>query len=163
METEFEKRLAGLINEFSLENQSNTPDFILARYINAALLNFNAAINDREQWYGRIPHIEDNHYKIPFDYDGTRNPNIDPNYTNIGYAQGTIESVQPFCKPEQNQGIIIGDNKGETGDGNFTNVFIGNATGRLHTGSDSTFIGRPAGTSVSDIKTTLKNLNEGDI
>lgn len=74
METEFEKRLASLINEYSKENDSDTPDFILARYLNEVLQNFNAAIMDREQWYNREKHVEDDsHYKIPFDYDGTTN------------------------------------------------------------------------------------------
>jgi len=149
METEFEKRLAGLINEFSKENESDTPDFILARYLNAALDNFNAAIRDREQWYGRTQLVEDQHYKIQFDYDGTGNPNIDPNYINgttnvpstdysdsysVKYSSAT---PTPITKP------IIGKNI-ENKDGQ-TNIFIGNGTGRLITGNDSTFIGRPAG------------------
>jgi len=96
METEFEKRLAALINEYSKENDSDTPDFILARYLNEVLKNFNAAVLDREQWYGRGKHIEDlNHivpddlnYKIPFEDDNK------PDYSDL----------QPFCKPEQNKG-----------------------------------------------------------
>ena len=70
MESQFEKDLAALINEYSKENDSDTPDFILARYLNAVLDNYNAAVMDREQWYGRIKHVEDN---IP-DYDGTGSP-----------------------------------------------------------------------------------------
>lgn len=87
METEFEKRLAVLINEYSKENDSDTPDFILARYLNEVLKNFNAAVMDREQWYGRIQYVEDGHYKIPFDYDSTGNPNIIP--TTISGVDGT--------------------------------------------------------------------------
>lgn len=49
----FEKELTELINRYSKENESNTPDFILAKYMNAALENINAIINDREKWYGR--------------------------------------------------------------------------------------------------------------
>lgn len=59
METQFEKDLAELINRHSKENESNTPDFILAKYLNAVLQNFNAAINDREQCYGREKPMED--------------------------------------------------------------------------------------------------------
>ena len=75
MESQFEKDLAALINEYSKENDSDTPDFILARYLNAVLDNYNAAVMDREQWYGRIKHVEDN--TIP-DYDGTGTPPVPP-------------------------------------------------------------------------------------
>jgi hypothetical protein len=90
MESQFEKDLAELINKYSKENDSDTPDFILARYLNAVLENFNAAILDREQWYGREKHVEDFQVEIPFpteeqlplffdsdpiiDYDSTGNP-----------------------------------------------------------------------------------------
>lgn len=71
MESQFEKDLAELINRYSKENESGTPDFILARYLNAVLENFNAAINDREQWYGRQKHLEDLDVErgAPFDED----------------------------------------------------------------------------------------------
>lgn len=59
METQFEKDLAELINRYSKENDSDTPDFILARYLNAVLDNFSAAVKDREQWYGREKHFAD--------------------------------------------------------------------------------------------------------
>ena len=72
MESLFEKELTELINRYSKENDSDTPDFILARYMNAALENFNAAVNDREQWYGREKHVED--LTIFPDYNGTGNP-----------------------------------------------------------------------------------------
>lgn len=76
MESEFKKELELLINKYSKENDSNTPDFILARYLNAVLDNFSAAVNEREQWYGRCPHLSD----LPeageqiIDYDSTGNP-----------------------------------------------------------------------------------------
>jgi len=53
--TEFEKKLAALINECSMENGSNTPDFLLAKYLVGCLVNYNAAIMARESWYGRTP------------------------------------------------------------------------------------------------------------
>lgn len=92
METEFEKRLAALINEYSKENDSDTPNFILERYLNEVLKNFNAAVMDREQWYGRIQHVEDDsHYKIPFDFDGTSNPDIIPTTTGVVIATPTLQ------------------------------------------------------------------------
>lgn len=49
----FEQELIKLINRFSQENQSNTPDFILAEFLNGCLENYNRSINQREAWYGR--------------------------------------------------------------------------------------------------------------
>lgn len=71
MQSEFEKELEILINKYSKENDSNTPDFILARYLNAVLDNFSAAVKDREQWYGRSLHIED---ATLIDFNGTGQP-----------------------------------------------------------------------------------------
>ena len=49
----FEEALTGMINKYSQENASNTPDFILAKYLGACLSTFNYATRAREQWYGR--------------------------------------------------------------------------------------------------------------
>ncbi len=48
----FRKELQALINRHSLENQSNTPDFILAEYPDNCLGAFDQAVQQREQWYG---------------------------------------------------------------------------------------------------------------
>lgn len=50
---EFEKELEQLLNRYSKENESNTPDYILAHYIKYSLKAFNQAVNLREEWYGR--------------------------------------------------------------------------------------------------------------
>ena len=50
---EFEKELTILINRYSQENGSDTPDFILAKYLFWCLQNFNEAVKYREKWYGR--------------------------------------------------------------------------------------------------------------
>ena len=52
-ETEFHKELSSLINRYSKENGSNTPDFIIATYLISCLDNFNNTSNIREIWYGR--------------------------------------------------------------------------------------------------------------
>lgn len=49
----FETELQHLINRHSKENGSNTPDFILAKYLDVCLANFNSAVAERERWYGR--------------------------------------------------------------------------------------------------------------
>lgn len=52
---EFEKELKSLINKYSKENESNTPDFILVQYISGCLAVFNMVVQQRENWYGRYP------------------------------------------------------------------------------------------------------------
>jgi len=50
---EFVSELKKLINQFSVENDSNTPDHILAEYLDGCLANFAVATQARETWYGR--------------------------------------------------------------------------------------------------------------
>ena len=47
------KEIEQAINKNSLENGSNTPDFILAEYLTDCLRIFDKAVNKREEWYGR--------------------------------------------------------------------------------------------------------------
>lgn len=49
----FRGRLENLLNEYTLETGSNTPDFILAEYMCRCLEAFDAAVEARERWYGR--------------------------------------------------------------------------------------------------------------
>jgi hypothetical protein len=49
----FESELRQLLNRYSKENGSNTPDFILAVFLNECLDSFNEATLRREDWYGR--------------------------------------------------------------------------------------------------------------
>ena len=51
--TSFEQELKHLLNKYSMESDSNTPDFILAEYMHACLVSFNVATRAREHWYGR--------------------------------------------------------------------------------------------------------------
>jgi len=51
----FQTKLIGLINQYNKENENNTPDFILAQYIEGCLAVFTTAIQQREIWYGRDP------------------------------------------------------------------------------------------------------------
>lgn len=44
---EFEKELTNLINCYSLENGSDTPDFILAKYLVGCLQAFNHSAKDQ--------------------------------------------------------------------------------------------------------------------
>lgn len=49
----FRQELDALINRYSLENGSNTPDFILGQFLAQVLEVFDTAVNLRESWYGR--------------------------------------------------------------------------------------------------------------
>lgn len=52
---EFQKEIEQIVNKYSMENESNTPDFILANYIIMSLDAFNKTVELREAWYGRAP------------------------------------------------------------------------------------------------------------
>ena len=47
--------IRGALNHHSAENVSNTPDFILAQYIQGCLAAFDQAVQQRENWFGRDP------------------------------------------------------------------------------------------------------------
>ena len=49
--SEFEKELTILINRYSIEGRSETPDFVLAKYLEGCLNNFAIAVLRRDQWY----------------------------------------------------------------------------------------------------------------
>ena len=49
-ESEFVRELQRLINKCSMENGSDTPDFILAAYLNNCLHSFNDAVRARREW-----------------------------------------------------------------------------------------------------------------
>ena len=48
----FRKELEELLNRHSMENGSNTPDFMLATYLNACLVAFDEIVKARDRWYG---------------------------------------------------------------------------------------------------------------
>ena len=67
--SDFRKELAAVINSHSKENGSNTPDFILAEYLEACLENFDNIVSKREVWYERPP----SEHAIHFDELMTKN------------------------------------------------------------------------------------------
>jgi hypothetical protein len=46
--------LSAVLNRYCAENDSDTPDFILAAYLLECLESFSRAVRQREAWYGRI-------------------------------------------------------------------------------------------------------------
>lgn len=51
--SEFQKTLEQAVNRHSKENGSDTPDFILAAYLEACLVALDAAVNARRKWWGK--------------------------------------------------------------------------------------------------------------
>lgn len=47
------KEFTVVINRNSLENRSNTPDFILAEYLVCCLEAWDKGVRDRDDWYGK--------------------------------------------------------------------------------------------------------------
>jgi hypothetical protein len=54
----FRDELERLINCHSMENGSNTPDFILADYLCACLSVFDAHVKARDEWHGDNPALK---------------------------------------------------------------------------------------------------------
>jgi hypothetical protein len=50
-ETTFRNELESLLNKYSMENTSNTPDFILADFLMNCLEAFDDATFARSKWY----------------------------------------------------------------------------------------------------------------
>lgn len=50
---EFTQDLEALITRYSLENASDTPDYILAAYLQRCLEVWNVTMQEREEWWGR--------------------------------------------------------------------------------------------------------------
>jgi hypothetical protein len=51
-EDKIKSELAAVINRNSVENKSNTPDWIIADYLFECLCAFNSATRARDNWYG---------------------------------------------------------------------------------------------------------------
>lgn len=52
-EQTFEQKLASAVNGDCRENESDTPDFILAGFMNKVLGAYEFTVRERERWYGR--------------------------------------------------------------------------------------------------------------
>lgn len=53
---EFKKELGELINKHSIEDGSDTPDYLLAEYLCGCLEQFNNTVMQREGYYNRQPY-----------------------------------------------------------------------------------------------------------
>lgn len=53
-EKPFEAELSSLLNRYSAENVSGTPDFVLAQYLVGVLKIYNEAVSRRAEWRGEL-------------------------------------------------------------------------------------------------------------
>jgi hypothetical protein len=51
-ELELERIFADTVNRHSLENESNTPDFIMGEFLASIVCAYNVAVRARDKWYG---------------------------------------------------------------------------------------------------------------
>lgn len=49
---DFQTALTTLINKYSMENSSSTPDFILSQYLNRCLYAYQDTVRARDNWFG---------------------------------------------------------------------------------------------------------------
>lgn len=64
----FQDELASLINKYSKENDSGTPDFILAQFLDGVLNQWNYATQRRAKWRGEsieLPALLEFERKVP--------------------------------------------------------------------------------------------------
>ncbi len=52
-DADFATELRTLLNRYSKENESDTPDYVLRDFLINALMAFDLAVAERERWYGR--------------------------------------------------------------------------------------------------------------
>ena len=53
--SEFRRNIEAALNRNSAEKGSDTPDYILARFIEECLLAFDQAVRDRDEWHDFRP------------------------------------------------------------------------------------------------------------
>jgi len=51
----FLDELRALLNRHSVENRSDTPDFILAHFLQNVLIDWEHAVRARDRWWGHEP------------------------------------------------------------------------------------------------------------
>ncbi len=62
----FREELEQLLNRHSKENGSNTPDFVLAKYLESCLTLFDHAVSARDAFYGISPRPGHHYIETPY-------------------------------------------------------------------------------------------------
>jgi hypothetical protein len=73
-EARFVEELEVLVNRYSMEVGSNTPDFVLAQYIRQCLEAFDNSVRARDKWYGFWDRDKERPLKIGRPSHNTRSP-----------------------------------------------------------------------------------------
>ena len=87
----FRKSLVELLNKYSKENDSNTPDFILADYLMLCLEAYNKTLQVRESWYGRDIERKKPEEKILCE------PSTDQKMAYEQFADNLIKTAENYC------------------------------------------------------------------
>lgn len=58
MNIQFNEELKTLLNRHSIDNECQTPDFILADAVSGFLCNLRDTVKRRENWHGRQPELQ---------------------------------------------------------------------------------------------------------
>lgn len=61
------------MNRYSIENESNTPDFLLAEYVRDCLNAYNAAVKARDAWYDVTLEPGKSHFGVDHDLAYAKN------------------------------------------------------------------------------------------
>ena len=93
---DFKKELTSLINKYSIENNSNTPDFILARYLQGCLDLFANIVQQREN--GMVDHFPQ---KLKF------NNSSPVDLTNTLSEDSIIKTFREIREGADCEGIVI--------------------------------------------------------
>lgn len=106
----FVEELRHVINKCSMENSSNTPDFLLAQYLIGCMENFAKTVKRRDEWYGyntdivsrtsdsELIHSDEKKGKIKY-YDNQGIPLTKDKLLEVllpWMAENEIESVNPL-------------------------------------------------------------------
>lgn len=114
---EFVERIRTAINCLSMENGSNTPDFLLAEYLCGCLETFDRAVVMRDKWYGRggdskTPASSMDYGGGPFDENGIEGPNspseTETEYECIGCGE-PVKTELTYCEVCTVKHIAIAD------------------------------------------------------
>jgi hypothetical protein len=75
--SDFKSELTGLLNRHSMENASNTPDFLLANFLLDCYTAWNIAVKSRDDWHGFQTRFAAQQALTP-PFDSQTNRNNDP-------------------------------------------------------------------------------------
>jgi hypothetical protein len=123
-ESTFASELESLINRHSMENASDTPDFILAHYLLACLLAWNTCVQQRESWHGRnaapiasLPMIQPPS-AVAEQEKGTHAPSCGKWAQTVLNGRQLQGDLRCTCSPPASASSVLVEGEGEEQEGN---------------------------------------------